>query len=84
VILEMLDNATQGELKRYKNNYKALSLITTALGRNVYDGVLHLETTHDVWLKLCNTYEGLVKLNLLIRTLTIGNIKHFLRNLESL
>jgi hypothetical protein len=20
--------------------------------------VLHLETAHDVWLKLCNTYEG--------------------------
>jgi hypothetical protein len=24
----------------------------------VYDRVSHLETTHDVWLKLCNTYEG--------------------------
>jgi hypothetical protein len=24
----------------------------------VYDRVLHLETAHDVWLKLCNTYEG--------------------------
>jgi hypothetical protein len=24
----------------------------------VYDCVLHLETAHDVWLKLCNTYEG--------------------------
>jgi hypothetical protein len=24
----------------------------------VYDRVAHLETTHDVWLKLCNTYEG--------------------------
>jgi hypothetical protein len=23
----------------------------------VYDRVAHLETTHDVWLKLCNTYE---------------------------
>jgi hypothetical protein len=53
-----LDNMTQGELTRYKNNYKALDLITTALGRNVYDKVLHLETAHDVWLKLCNTYEG--------------------------
>jgi hypothetical protein len=42
----------------YENNYKALNLITTALGRNVYDCVSHLETTHDVWLKLCNTYEG--------------------------
>jgi hypothetical protein len=42
----------------YENNYKALNLITTALGRNVYDCVSYLETTHDVWLKLCNTYEG--------------------------
>jgi hypothetical protein len=24
----------------------------------VYDRVPHLETAHDVWLKLCNTYEG--------------------------
>jgi hypothetical protein len=24
----------------------------------VYDCVSHLETAHDVWLKLCNTYEG--------------------------
>jgi hypothetical protein len=24
----------------------------------VYDHVSHLETAHDVWLKLCNTYEG--------------------------
>jgi hypothetical protein len=37
VILAMLDNTTQGELQRYKNNYMALSLITTTLGRNVYD-----------------------------------------------
>jgi hypothetical protein len=43
-----LDNATQDELQRYENNYKALNLITTALGRNVYDNVLHLETAHDV------------------------------------
>jgi hypothetical protein len=49
---------TQGELQRYENNYKTLNLITTALGRNVYDRVAHLETAHDVWLKLCNTYEG--------------------------
>jgi hypothetical protein len=38
-------------LMRYENNYKSLNLITTALGRNVYDRVSHLETTHDVWLK---------------------------------
>jgi hypothetical protein len=53
-----LENVTQGELKRYENNFKALELVITALGRNVYDLVSHLETTHDVWLKLCNTYEG--------------------------
>jgi hypothetical protein len=58
VILATLDNATQGELQWYENNYKTLNLITTALGRNVYDRVSHVETAHDVWLKLCNTYEG--------------------------
>jgi hypothetical protein len=54
----MFENAIQGELQRYENNYKALNLIITALGRNMYDRVSYLETTHDVWLKLCNTYEG--------------------------
>jgi hypothetical protein len=58
VIPVTLDNATHVELQRYKNNYKALNLITTALARNVYDRVAHLETDHDVWLKLYNTYEG--------------------------
>jgi hypothetical protein len=53
-----LDNATQGELTRYENNYNALNLVTTALGRNVYDRVSHLETAHNILLKLCNTYEG--------------------------
>jgi hypothetical protein len=57
VIPDTLDHATQGELQRYENNYKAFNLITTTLGRNVYDRVAHLETAHDVWLKLCNTYE---------------------------
>jgi hypothetical protein len=54
----MLDNTTQGEVQRYENNYNSLNLITTALVRNVYDHVSHLETAHDVWLKLCNTYES--------------------------
>jgi hypothetical protein len=58
VIPGTLDHATQGDLQRYENNYKTLNLITIALGRNVYDRVAHLETAHDVWLKLCNTYEG--------------------------
>jgi hypothetical protein len=58
VIPAMLNNTIQGELQMYENNYKVLNLITTALGRNLYDRVSHLETAHDVWLKLCNTYEG--------------------------
>jgi hypothetical protein len=58
VILDTLNHATQGELQRYKNNYNALNLITTALGTNVYDRVSHLEIAQDVWLKLCNTCEG--------------------------
>jgi hypothetical protein len=53
-----LDHVTQGELQRYENNYKALNLITTDLVRKVYDRVSHLEMCHDVWLKLCNSYEG--------------------------
>jgi hypothetical protein len=59
VIPATLDNTTQGELQRYKNKYKALNLITTTLVRNVYGRLAHLETAHDVWLKLCNTDEGL-------------------------
>jgi hypothetical protein len=58
VIPVTLDNVTQGEVQRYENNYKTLNLITTALGRIVYDRVSHLETANDVWLKLCNNYEG--------------------------
>jgi hypothetical protein len=48
VIPVMLNNVTHGELQRYENNCKALNLITTALDRNVYDHVAHLETTHDL------------------------------------
>jgi hypothetical protein len=57
VIPTTLDNATQGELQRYEI-YKALNLITTDLSQNVYDRVTHLEIAHNVWFKLCNTYEG--------------------------
>jgi hypothetical protein len=56
------DNASQGDLQRYENNYKALNLITTTLCKNVYDCVSHLETAHDAWLNLCNTYEGSSKI----------------------
>jgi hypothetical protein len=48
VIPDTLDHVTQGELKRYENNYNVLNLITTALDRNVYDMVAHLEMAHDV------------------------------------
>jgi hypothetical protein len=58
VILDTLDHMTHGELQRYENNYNVFNLITTALDRNMYDRVAHLETAHDVWLKLCNTYKG--------------------------
>jgi hypothetical protein len=67
VIPDTLDHATQGELQMYENNYKALNLITTALGRNVYDRIAHLETAHDVWLKLCNTYEDSFEIKSLSR-----------------
>jgi hypothetical protein len=43
-----LDNTTQHELQMYENNYKALNLITTALGRNVYDRLAHLDNVHNV------------------------------------
>jgi hypothetical protein len=58
MIPDTLNHVTQGELQRYENNYKTLNLITTDLGRNVYDRVAHLEMAHGVWHKLCNTYEG--------------------------
>jgi hypothetical protein len=48
VIPDTVDHATQGDLQRYENNYKAFNLITTTLGRNVNDRVAHIETTHDV------------------------------------
>jgi hypothetical protein len=58
VIPATLDNMSQGELIRYENNYIAHNLNTIDLGMNVYDHVAHLEIIHDVWLKLCNTYDG--------------------------
>jgi hypothetical protein len=84
VISATLDHATQGELQRYENNYMALNLITTVLGRKVYDIVSHLQMTHDVWLKLCNTYEGSFKIKSSRRTLILDSIRLFLRNLMNL
>jgi hypothetical protein len=63
VIPDTLNHVTQGELQRYENNYKALNLITIALSRNMYDRVAHLEMAHNVWLKLCHTYESSSEIN---------------------
>jgi hypothetical protein len=76
-----LDNATQGELQRYENNYKALNLITTALGRNVYDIVDHLETAHEVWLNCATHMRTLLRLSLHVEILITGSTRIFLRNL---
>jgi hypothetical protein len=58
VISLTVDNVTQSKLQSSENNCNALNIINTVLGRNVYDKISHLETVHDVWLKLCNTYAG--------------------------
>jgi hypothetical protein len=84
VIPTILDNATQSELQRYENNYKALNIITTALVRNVYDRVSHLETAHEVWLKLCNTYEGSSKIKSSRKDTYNRQYQTFLRNLVNL
>jgi hypothetical protein len=83
VILVTLDNVTQGELISYENNYKALDLITAALGRNVYDHVFHLKRLTMCGLNCAILMRAHLKLNLLIKILTIGSIKPLLRNLES-
>jgi hypothetical protein len=72
VILATFDNATQDELQRYENNYKALNLITTTLGRNVYDRVSHLENAHEVWINCVVPMRALMRLSLLIKILIIG------------
>jgi hypothetical protein len=48
VIPVMLNTVTHNEVQMYENNYMTLNLITTALGRNVYDRVSHIETALDV------------------------------------
>jgi hypothetical protein len=83
VIPDTLDHATQGELQRYENIYKTLNLITTALGRNVYDMVAYLETAHDVWLKLCNHMRALLRLSLRVEIRIIDSTRLSLRSLES-
>jgi hypothetical protein len=84
VIPTTLDNATQGELTRYENNYKALNLITTALDRNVYDRVTHLELLMMSGLNCAILIRVLLRLNLLTKIFTIDNTKLSLRNLVNL
>jgi hypothetical protein len=84
VIPTTLDNTIQGELTKYENNYNALILITIALGRNVYDRVTHVETVHDVWIKLCNTYKGSSEIKLSRKDTYNRSIKLSLRNLVNL
>jgi hypothetical protein len=84
VIPATLDHVTQGELQRYEKNYRALNLITTALGRKVYDRVSHLETAHDVWVKLCNTYEGSSEIKLSRKGTYNRQYQTFLINLMNL
>jgi hypothetical protein len=83
VISDTLDHTIQDELQRYKNNYKALNLITTTLDRNVYDRVAHLKMAHDIWLKLCNTYEGSSEIKSSHRDTYNRQYQTFLRKLES-
>jgi hypothetical protein len=47
----------------------------------VYDRVAHLETAHDVWLKLCNTYEGSSKIKSSHRDTYNRQYQTFLKNL---
>jgi hypothetical protein len=70
VIPDSLNHTTQGELQRYENNYKALNLITTALGRNMYDRIAHLEM-------------ALLRLSLHIEIPITDSTRLFLKNMES-
>jgi hypothetical protein len=84
VIPTSLDNVTQDEVQRYENNYKAPNLITTALGRNVYDRVSHLETAQMFGSNCAILMRAPLRLSLHIKILTIGSTKPSLRNLVNL
>jgi hypothetical protein len=77
IIPTTLENATTAELMKYGNNYKALNLITTILGRNVYDRISHLESALTIWEKLWNTLRVHLRLSQPIRTLTTDSTKTF-------
>jgi hypothetical protein len=81
VISAILDNVTQGELQRYENNYKALKLITTALGRNVYDRVSYLELLMMFGSSCAILIRALLRLSLHVEILIADCTRLFLRNL---
>jgi hypothetical protein len=81
VIPMMLDNVTQGELQMYENNYKIFNLITTALGRNMYNRVAHLELFMMSDLNCATLIMVLLRLSLHVSILIIGNTNFSLRNL---
>jgi hypothetical protein len=80
VIPATLNNMTQGELQMYENNYKTLNLITTALGKNVYDRVSHLKLLMMFDLRCAIPMRDLLRLSLSIRIHIICNIRLLLRN----
>jgi hypothetical protein len=83
VIPDTLDHTTQGELQRYENNYKALNLITTALGRNVYDRVAHLEMLMMFGLNCATHMRALLRLSLHVEIHITDSTRLSLRSLES-
>jgi hypothetical protein len=84
VIPTMLDNATQGEVQSYGNNYKALNLIITALGRNVYVVSCTRKLLKLFGLNCAIPMRDLLRLSLLIMILIIDSTKLSLRNLVNL
>jgi hypothetical protein len=83
VIPDTLDHTTQGELQRYENNYKALNLITTAFGRNVYNRVAHLKRLIMYGLNCATHVRALLRLSLCVEIPITDSTRLSLRNLES-
>jgi hypothetical protein len=77
MILTTHENATQGEMQRYENNYKALNLIISMIVSHTLKLLIMFDLNFTIFMR------ALLKLSLLIRTLTISSIKPSLRNQES-
>jgi hypothetical protein len=67
----------------YENYYKVVNLITTALGRNVYDMVAHLETLMMYVLSCATLMRALLRLSLHAEIPITDSIRLSLRNLKS-